>query len=130
MTAVLFIDLKKKIYLDKWPTIWNHLAQSQALETQRRIKGHFEQLHQVLYQEESARIAAVKKEEEEKIAGIKDMVKEQSAEEQSVTETISAIQEQLEEDEIVLLKVCHLNITPPPKKNLPIMTVFPVFPEF
>ncbi|KAL6103046.1 uncharacterized protein ACO6RY_02536 [Pungitius sinensis] len=77
---------------------------SQALETQRLIKGHFEQLHQVLYQEESARIAAVKKEEEEKIAEMKDKIKELSAEEQSLTETISVIQEQLEEDEIILLK--------------------------
>nr|XP_040046004.1 zinc-binding protein A33 isoform X2 [Gasterosteus aculeatus aculeatus] len=95
-------DNLKRIHMTS--TYMSMYIKSQALETQRRIKGHFEQLHQVLYQEESARIAAVKKEEEEKIAGIKDMVKEQSAEEQSVTETISAIQEQLEEDEIVLLK--------------------------
>ncbi|KAM8845985.1 zinc-binding protein A33 isoform 2-T2 [Spinachia spinachia] len=68
-------------------------------------------LHQVLYQEESARIAAVKKEEEEKIAGMKDKIKELSAEEQSLTETISIIQEQLQEDEMILLKVCTVIFT-------------------
>ncbi|KAK9535201.1 hypothetical protein VZT92_007596 [Zoarces viviparus] len=77
---------------------------SQALKTQRLIKGHFEQLHQVLHQEESARIAAVKKEEEEKIAEMKDKIKELSSEALSLTETISVIQEQLQEDDMILLK--------------------------
>ncbi|XP_069004609.1 nuclear factor 7, brain [Embiotoca jacksoni] len=77
---------------------------SQTLETQKRIKSQFEQLHQVLYHEESTRLAAVKKEEDEKIAGMKDKMKELSAEVQSLTETISIIQEQLKEDDIVLLK--------------------------
>lgn len=77
---------------------------SQSLDTQRYIKSQFERLHQILYQEESARIAAVKKEEEEKTAGIKDRIKELSAEVLSLTETISVIQEQLKEDDIVLLK--------------------------
>lgn len=79
---------------------------SQALETQRLIKSQFEQLHQVLYHEESARLAAVKKEEDEKIAGMKDKFKELSAEVLSLAETIAVIQEQLKEDDIVLLKVC------------------------
>ncbi|XP_071328946.1 zinc-binding protein A33 [Trachinotus anak] len=77
---------------------------TQALETQRQIKSQFEQLHQVLYQEESARLAAVKKEEEGKIAGMKDKIKELSAEVLSLTETISIIQEQLKEDYMVLVK--------------------------
>ncbi|XP_059204475.1 zinc-binding protein A33 [Centropristis striata] len=76
----------------------------QALETQKLIKIQFEQLHQVLFKEESARIAAVKKEEEEKIAGMKDKIKELSAEVLSITETIAIIQEQLTEDDMVLLK--------------------------
>lgn len=80
--------------------------QSQALETQKMIKNHFEQLHQVLYHEESARLAAVKKEEEEKIAGMKVKMKELSAEVTCLTETIAIIQEQLKEDDMVLLKVC------------------------
>ncbi|TKS92056.1 Tripartite motif-containing protein 35 Hemopoietic lineage switch protein 5 [Collichthys lucidus] len=71
---------------------------SQAVETQRLIKSQFKQLHQVLDQEESASIAAVKKEEEEKIAGMKDKIKELSAEVLSITDAISVIDGQLQED--------------------------------
>lgn len=96
---------RNKIWWNK-PRLCDNLPpQSQALETQRLIKSQFEQLHQILHREESARIAAVKKEEEEKIAGMKDKMKELSAEVLSLTETISVIQEQLKEDDMVLLKV-------------------------
>ncbi|XP_029946368.1 nuclear factor 7, brain [Salarias fasciatus] len=77
---------------------------SQAMRTQKMIKSQFEQLHQVLYQEESARLEAVKKEEEEKTAGMKDKMKELAAEVLSLTETISDIQEQLKEEDMILLK--------------------------
>ncbi|XP_073350542.1 zinc-binding protein A33 [Pagrus major] len=77
---------------------------SQSLETQKLIKSQFEQLHQVLHQEESERIAAVKKEEEEKMAGMKDKMKELSAEVLLLAETISVIQEQLKEDDMVMLR--------------------------
>ncbi|XP_029914201.1 tripartite motif-containing protein 35 isoform X2 [Myripristis murdjan] len=77
---------------------------SQALETQILIKKQFEQLHQVLYNEESARLAAVRKEEEEKMAGVKDKIKEISAEILSLTETIIVLKEELKEDDLVLLK--------------------------
>lgn len=69
------------------------------------IRSQFEQLHQVLYDEESGRLAALKKEEEEKIAAMKERIKELSDEMLSVTQTISVIQGQLMEDNIVLLKV-------------------------
>lgn len=88
--------------------ICNNLPQSQSLETQKLIKNQFEQLHQVLHQEESERIAAVKKEEEEKMAGMKDKMKELSAEVLLLTETISVIQEQLKEEDMVLLTVCRV----------------------
>lgn len=77
---------------------------TQSLETQKSIKNQFEQLHEILHQEESARIAAVKKEEEEKIAGMKDKIKELSAEVLLIAETISVIQEQLKEEDMVLMK--------------------------
>lgn len=64
------------------------------------------QLHKVLDQEESKRVAAVKKEEEMRITGIKDKVNELSAEVQTLTETIAVIQGQLKEDDMLLLKVC------------------------
>lgn len=82
----------------------SNYIKSQAAETQKIIKSQFEQLHQVLYQEELARLAAVNKEEDEKIAGMKDKMKELSAEMLSLTDTISVIQEQLKEEDMVLLK--------------------------
>ncbi|XP_076000501.1 zinc-binding protein A33 [Genypterus blacodes] len=83
--------------------LFNHIK-NQALETQKQIKNQFEQLHQVLYEEESARLAAVRKEEDEKMAGMKDKIKELSAEMLSISETISVIQEDLKEDNMVLLE--------------------------
>lgn len=80
--------------------------QDQALETQKLIKDQFEQLHEVLYQEESKRIEAVKREEEMRITEMKDKIKELSAEVQTLRETISVIEDQLKEDNILLLKVC------------------------
>nr|XP_046272428.1 nuclear factor 7, ovary [Scatophagus argus] len=77
---------------------------NQSLETQGLIKSQFEKLHRVLYQEESERLAAVKKDEEAKLVEIKDKMKELSAEVLSLTETISVIQEQLKEEDMVLLK--------------------------
>ncbi|XP_047426971.1 nuclear factor 7, brain [Mugil cephalus] len=77
---------------------------SQTLETQNKIKSQFEQLRQVLLKEESVRLAAVKREEEEKIAGMKDKIREISAEVLSITETIALIEEELKGDDIVLLK--------------------------
>lgn len=76
---------------------------NQSLETQRVIKCQFKELHRVLYEEEASRLAAVKKEEEDKIAGMTERVKEISAEVLSLTDTISVIQEQLKEEDMVLL---------------------------
>ncbi|XP_068192604.1 zinc-binding protein A33 [Antennarius striatus] len=77
---------------------------NQALETESVIKSQFEHLHQVLYDEELEMIAAVKTEEEEKIAEMKGKIKELSAEVVSLTDTVSIIQEQLQEDDMILLK--------------------------
>lgn len=96
------LDSIKRIHKTSTDTF--EYIKSQAQETQRMIKSHFEQLHQVLYQEELTQIAAVKKEEEEKIAGLKDRFKELSAEVLNLTETISIIQEQLKEDDMEFLK--------------------------
>ncbi|KAE8283290.1 Zinc-binding protein A33 [Larimichthys crocea] len=96
------LDSHKRIHIISAGMI--KYIKSQAVETQRLIKSQFKQLHQVLDQEESASIAAVKKEEEEKIAGMKDKIKELSAEVLSIADTISVIEGQLLEDEMVFLK--------------------------
>lgn len=81
-------------------------SQGQTLETQKTIKSQFEQLHQVLYREESLRLAALKKEEEEKVAGMKEKIREIAAEVMCLSETIAVIKEQLKENDMDLLKVC------------------------
>uniref|UniRef100_A0A3B3ZZR3 Tripartite motif containing 35-13 n=1 Tax=Periophthalmus magnuspinnatus TaxID=409849 RepID=A0A3B3ZZR3_9GOBI len=69
------------------------------------IKNQFEELHQILKQEESARLVAVKKEEQEKIARMKDRTRELSAEVLCLAETIALIQKELKEEDMVLLKL-------------------------
>lgn len=76
------------------------------MQTQTMIKDQFGQLHEVLHQEESKRIATVKREEEMRITGMKEKIKELSAEVQTLKESISVIQGQLKEDDMLLLKVC------------------------
>lgn len=76
------------------------------MHTQEVIRSHFEQLHQILRHEESKRLADVRKEEEEKLAGVKDKVRELSAEVIALADTIAVIEEQLQEEDITLLKVC------------------------
>ncbi|XP_070779722.1 zinc-binding protein A33 [Enoplosus armatus] len=96
------LDSLKRIHLTS-ANMFKYIKR-QTVETQRSIKNQFKQLHEVLHQEESARIAAVEKEADEKIAEMKDNIKELSAEVLSLTETIAVIQEQLKEDDMVLLK--------------------------
>lgn len=76
------------------------------MQTQKLIKDQFEKLHEVLHLEESKRIASVKREEEMRITGINNKMKELSADVQILKETISVIQGQLKEDDMLLLKVC------------------------
>lgn len=105
--------LSLKSLQDKWENLkrihrtsadlFTHIK-SQSLDVQRVISSQFEQLHQILDQEESARLAAVKKEEQEKLARMKDKMKELSAEVLCLAETISHIQKELKEEDMVLLK--------------------------
>lgn len=82
------------------------VPQEQSVQTQTMIKDQFGQLHDVLHQEESKRLASVRREEETRIAGMKEKTKELSAEVQSLKESISVVQGQLKEDDMLLLKVC------------------------
>lgn len=82
------------------------ISQEQSVQTQTMMKDQFRQLHEVLHQEESKRIASVKREEEMRIKGMKEKIKELSAEVQTLKESISVIQGQLKEDDMFLLKVC------------------------
>ncbi|XP_056144098.1 E3 ubiquitin-protein ligase TRIM35 [Lampris incognitus] len=96
------LDSLKRIHTS-CDDILNHIK-SQAQQTKTVIKDQFEQLHQVLYQEESARLAALRSEEEEKITGMKQKMAAISAEMLSLTESINILEEELKAEDIVLLE--------------------------
>ncbi|XP_038836810.1 zinc-binding protein A33 isoform X1 [Salvelinus namaycush] len=78
---------------------------NQALETERQIKDLFVELHQFLYDEEAARLAALKEEEEEKIGLMKSTVTKAAAGMIYLKETITVItQEMTDAEDMTLLQ--------------------------
>ncbi|KAG7260872.1 hypothetical protein CRUP_000751 [Coryphaenoides rupestris] len=77
---------------------------NQAAETQLKIQAQFEQLHQALRHEESDRLAALKREEEEKLAGMKEKISEVSEEMRSLQESFSALESELDADDMTILQ--------------------------
>ncbi|XP_062390990.1 E3 ubiquitin-protein ligase TRIM35-like [Sardina pilchardus] len=77
---------------------------TQAQRTERQIKQEFEKLHQFLHNEETARIAAVKKEEKQKSQMIKEKIEKMSREISSLSDTIRAIEKEMGSDDITFLQ--------------------------
>ncbi|KAL2080823.1 hypothetical protein ACEWY4_022676 [Coilia grayii] len=77
---------------------------SQTQHTERQIKGEFEKLHQFLRDEEAARIAALREEEEQKSQMMKEKIEKMSREISSLSDTIRAIEEELKADDVTLLQ--------------------------
>ncbi|XP_055754148.1 zinc-binding protein A33 isoform X1 [Salvelinus fontinalis] len=78
---------------------------NQALETERQIKDLFVELHQFLYDEEAARLAALKEEEEEKIGLMNSTVTKAAAGMLYLKETITVItQEMTDAEDMTLLQ--------------------------
>ncbi|XP_062390991.1 E3 ubiquitin-protein ligase TRIM35-like [Sardina pilchardus] len=77
---------------------------TQAQRTERQIKQEFEKLHQFLHNEETARIAAVKKEEKQKSQMIKEKIEKMSREISSLSDTIRAIEKEIGADDITFLQ--------------------------
>ncbi|XP_030646321.1 zinc-binding protein A33-like [Chanos chanos] len=75
----------------------------QAQNTERQIKEEFEKLHQFLRDEEAARIAALREEEEEKIQMMKGKMDEMRTEISSLADVIKSIQEELYADDLSFL---------------------------
>ncbi|XP_062391258.1 zinc-binding protein A33-like [Sardina pilchardus] len=78
--------------------------QAQALKTEMQIKGEFEKLHQFLRDEEAARIAALREEEEQKSQMMKEKIEKMSRKISSLSDTIRAIEEQMGADDIIFLQ--------------------------
>ncbi|XP_063069997.1 nuclear factor 7, ovary-like [Engraulis encrasicolus] len=100
--------LQKKLKsLEEVKLIWDETAQhikTQVLKTETQIKQEFEKLHQFLRDEEAARIAALREEEEQKSQMMKEKIEKMSREISSLSDTIRAIEEEMEADDVTFLQ--------------------------
>ncbi|XP_076120238.1 zinc-binding protein A33-like [Alosa pseudoharengus] len=76
----------------------------QTQHTERQIKQEFEKLHQFLRDEEAARIAALREEEEQKRQMMKEKIEKMSREISSLSDSIRAIEEEMRYDDISFLQ--------------------------
>ncbi|XP_062305901.1 E3 ubiquitin-protein ligase TRIM35 [Osmerus eperlanus] len=77
---------------------------SQALETEQKMKDQFGQLHQFLYEEETAMLAGLREEEEEKRSLVMIAMTETAARTLSLTENIAVLEKEIAEDDMTLLQ--------------------------
>ncbi|XP_030641253.1 zinc-binding protein A33-like [Chanos chanos] len=87
------LKLFKKVKLTCDKTAEHIKTQSQ--HTEKQIKKEFEKLHQFLLDEETARITALREEEEQKSQMMKEKIEEMSREISILSDTIRAIEEEL-----------------------------------
>nr|XP_029506968.1 tripartite motif-containing protein 35-like [Oncorhynchus nerka] len=79
-------------------------SKKQLVSTERQIRGEFEKLHQFLREEEEARLAALRKEEEEKGKMIAREMKHIQDQISSLTENITAVEQELQKRDVPFLK--------------------------
>ncbi|XP_063042050.1 zinc-binding protein A33-like [Engraulis encrasicolus] len=77
---------------------------TQVHNTEGQIKEEFEKLHQFLRDEEVARISALREEEEQKSQMMKKKIEKLSREISSLSESIRAIEEEMEADDVTFLQ--------------------------
>ncbi|XP_062391311.1 E3 ubiquitin-protein ligase TRIM35-like [Sardina pilchardus] len=79
-------------------------VKTQTQHTEKQMKMEFEKLHQFLRDEEAARIAALREEEEQKSQMMKRKIEKLSREISSLSDTIRAIQEKMVADDVTFLQ--------------------------
>ncbi|KAL7864028.1 hypothetical protein AOLI_G00154480 [Acnodon oligacanthus] len=77
---------------------------TQAQHTERQIKEEFEKLHQFLRDEEAARIAALKEEEEQKSGMMRRKIEEMNGEISALSYTIRNIEKEMEAEDVLFLQ--------------------------
>ncbi|KAL7859105.1 hypothetical protein SRHO_G00142520 [Serrasalmus rhombeus] len=77
---------------------------TQAQHTERQIKEEFEKLHQFLRDEEAARIAALKEEEEQKGQMMRRKIEEMNGEISALSGTIRNIEKEMEAEDVLFLQ--------------------------
>ncbi|KAI4894165.1 hypothetical protein NFI96_027840 [Prochilodus magdalenae] len=104
--ALKILKDKEKIFTDckeSWDQTAEHIA-TQAQNTERQIKEEFEKLHQFLRDEEAARIAVLRKEEEQKSQVMKEKMEKMSRELEALSDTIRVVEEQMEAEDVSLIR--------------------------
>ncbi|XP_066540485.1 E3 ubiquitin-protein ligase TRIM39-like [Hoplias malabaricus] len=96
------LDLFKECKLN-WDQTAEHIK-TQARLTERQIKEEFEELHQFLRDEEAARIAALREEEEQKSQRMKEKIEKISREISSLSDTVRAVEEQMSAENVSFLQ--------------------------
>ncbi|XP_026783639.3 zinc-binding protein A33-like [Pangasianodon hypophthalmus] len=105
-TALKPLQEKLKIFKDcklNWSQTAEHIK-IQAQHTEWQIKEAFEKLHQFLRDEEAARIAALREEEEQKSQMMKEKIEKLSRDISSLSDTIGAIEEEMRAEDISFLQ--------------------------
>ncbi|KAK1153659.1 zinc-binding protein A33-like [Acipenser oxyrinchus oxyrinchus] len=80
------------------------IMRKQIFETERQIQEEFEKLHQFLRDEEKARIAALRGEEEQKGRIMKEKIEKLTREISSLSDTIRVIEQEMEAEDIFFLQ--------------------------
>ena len=81
------------------------IIQTQTQHTEKQIKEEFEKLYQFLRDEEAARIAALREEEEQKSQLMKETIEKMSRDNSSLSDTIRAIEEKMRAEDDTFLQV-------------------------
>ncbi|XP_031431934.1 E3 ubiquitin-protein ligase TRIM35-like [Clupea harengus] len=76
----------------------------QAHQSEEQMKEEFEKLHQFLKDEEEARLRAVKEDEKQKSFVMKEKIEELSKEMSTLSDTITAIEQQMVAEDIIFLQ--------------------------
>ncbi|MCI4378121.1 hypothetical protein PGIGA_G00212320 [Pangasianodon gigas] len=106
-TALKPLQEKLKIFKDcklNWSQTAEHIK-IQAQHTERQIKEVFEKLHQFLRDEEAARIAALREEEEQKSQMMNEKIEKLTRDISSLSDTIRAIEEEMRAEDVSFLQV-------------------------
>ncbi|XP_054882618.1 nuclear factor 7, brain-like [Poeciliopsis prolifica] len=95
------LDLRKKVQEEFGQTA-EHLK-VQGRHTERQIREQFKQLHQFLAEEEEARLAALREEEEQKRGMMKEKMEALSREIAALSDTVRATEEELRAEDVSFL---------------------------
>ncbi|XP_016519967.1 nuclear factor 7, brain-like [Poecilia formosa] len=95
------LELRKKVQ-EEFDQTAEHL-EVQARHTERQIREQFKQLHQFLAEEEEARLAALREEEEQKRGMMKEKMEALSREIAALSDTVRATEEELRAADVSFL---------------------------